>query len=408
MNAGGVRRSAREVPSTSPHGFFRLLLGLLLCGVPFTPCPGNAGSPPTRLDFRISTLPGGGQPFAIVAADLDRNGTTDLAVTNPAAARISLYFGAGDGSFSPPRHIDTGKQARGIVAADFNGDETVDVAVAATRHDEVVVHLGAGGGTFQPGRRVRVGRRPFMLAAVDLDANGATDIAVTNEGEEAEENALSVLLGDGRGGFSHTAMPAGRFASDVAPADFNGDGHMDLAVAAWGSNDVTVRFGGGDGGFTSTGRFTYADGHGIYRVLAADLDRDGQADMAWNDLRRSGLYLLYGDGAGAFPRTRLLPTDAGVRHAVAADLDGDGWLDLVSANTGADTISLLMADGRGDFLPRQNVSVGSVPRMVAVADLDRDGRPDAVVTNMRSNDLHVLLNKGTVEPTEPRREQQRP
>jgi hypothetical protein len=393
---------------TSPDGFFRLLLVLLLCGGAFTPCPGSAGSPPSRLDFRISTLPGGGQPFAIVAADLDHNGKTDLAVTNPTAGRISLYFGAGDGSFSAPRHIDTGKQPRGIVAADFNGDETADLAVAATRHDEVVVHLGAGGGTFQSGRRVRVGRRPFMLAAVDLDANGATDLAVANEGEAAEGNALSVLLGDGQGGFAHTAMPAGRFASDVAAADFNGDGHVDLAVAAWGSNDVIVRFGRGDGTFPSTARFTYAEGHGIYRVLAADLDRDGKADMAWNDLRRSGLYLLYGDGAGGFPRTRSLLTDAGVRHAVAADMDGDGWPDLVSTNTGADTISLLMADGRGGFLPRQNISVGSVPRMVAVADLDRDGRLDAVVTNMRSNDLHVLLNTGRGQGTEPPRKPRRP
>jgi hypothetical protein len=384
------------------HASSRLLLTVLLCGAPFTPCPGNAGSPASRLDFRVSTLPGGGQPFAIVATDLDHDGVTDLAVTNPTAARISLYLGAGDGSFSPPRHIDTGKQPRGIVAADFNGDERADLAVTATRHDEVTVHLGTGGGVFQAGQRVRVGRRPFMLVAVDLDANGATDLAVANEGEAAEGNALSLLFGDGQGGFSHTAMPAGRFASDVAAADFDGDGHVDLAVGAWGSNDVTVCLGRGDGRFTSTARFTYADGHGIYRVLAADLDRDGKADMAWNDLRRSGLYLLYNDGAGAFPRTRSLLTDAGVRHAVAADMDGDGWPDLVSTNTGADTISLLMADGRGGFLPRQNIAVGSVPRMVAVADLDRDGRLDAVVTNMRSNDLHVLLNTGRGAATEPR------
>jgi hypothetical protein len=354
----------------------------------------SAGPAAQQLDLRARTLPGGGQPFAVVAHDLDGDGNADLTVTNSSTSRVSVYLGAGDGSFSPPLSFETGRRPRGIVAADFNRDGTPDLAVAATDRNRVFVHLGRGHGRFQQGTSVPVGRRPFMLTVLDLDSDGALDIAVANEGEAAGGEALSILLGDGKGEFSSRSLSTGRYASDVAAADFNRDGKPDLAVATWGSNDVAVHLGRGDGTFLPPKRFTYAQGHGLYLVLAADLDRDGSPDMVWNDLRRSGLYVLYGDGTGGFPRTRLLATGRGVRHAVARDLNGDGWLDLVSANTGAGDVSVILADGRGDFLPAQTIVAGVLPRTVAAADLNGDRRPDLVVANMKSDDLHVFLNHG--------------
>ncbi len=349
------------------------------------------------LDLRSSSLAGGGQPFAVVAVDLNRDGRVDLAFTNPGVSRISIYLGRGDGTFEPPSHFATGGRPRGIVAADLNGDGVLDLAVAATGQSAAFVHLGAGDGSFGEAKSFRVGSRPFMLEAIDFNHDGHLDLVVANEGEgkEPEEGALSVLLGDGQGGFSVTSIPSGRFGADVAVTDFDGDGNADVALATWGTNDVHVHLGLGDGTFAPRRSFSY-EGHGIYRVLAADLDRDGNPDMILTDVKGSSLYILYGDGQGDFPRTRVLPAGRGVRHAVASDLNGDGWLDLASANTAAGEMSVMLSNGRGDFLRTQNFAVGQFPRTVAAADLNGDQRPDLVVANARSDDITVLLNQGLV------------
>lgn len=382
-----MTNSLRKSAGLRCAGLVLALVALLLSCREATP-PADRG-----LKLVASTLPGGGHPFAIVADDFNRDGKTDLAVTNPKVSKVSIYLGHGDGTFEKPANFATGKQPRGLVAGDFNEDGWLDLAVASTGRNSVSLHLGRGDGSFRVAELFRVGSRPFMLQPADFNHDGHLDLVVSNEGERDNRRGLSVLLGNGRGGFSVSSYPTGRYAADVAPADFNGDGQMDVAVATWGTNDVNVHFGRGDGSFVARNSFTYA-GHGIYRVLAADLNRDGNSDMVWSDLRRDGLYLLYGDGEGGFPVTRLLPAGRGVRHAVAFDLNGDGWLDLIGVNTGAGNISVNLSDGKGDFLPPQTYASGVFPRTVAVADLNGDGRPDLAVANMRSNDVHVFLNQG--------------
>ncbi len=345
------------------------------------------------LDLRSSSLAGAGQPFAVVATDLNRDGKVDLAVTNPKVATISIYLGRGDGTFREPSDFSTRSRPRGITAADFNEDGLLDLAVASTGANAVSLHLGAGDGTFAAATSFPVQSRPFMLEPADLNQDGHLDLVVSNESERETGLGLSVLLGDGAGHFSVSSVSTGRYASDVAVADFNRDGKADVAVSTWGTNDVNVHFGRGDGTVEPRRSFTYK-GHGLYRVLAADLDRDGNPDMVWNDLLRSGLYVLYGDGKGNFPRTQLLPAQRGVRHAAAADLNGDGWLDLVSSNTGAGSISLMLSDGRGGFLPTQNFATGTFTRMTAIADLNGDERLDLAVTNLSSDTITVFLNHG--------------
>ena len=354
----------------------------------------EAATPQTQgLDLQPVSLQGGGHPFGVVAKDFNGDGNVDLAVTSPKVARVSIYLGHGDGSFEPPAHFLTGKQPRGLIAEDFDEDGVPDLAVAATGRNSVFLHRGLGDGRFGGAASFPVNRRPFMLDPGDFNGDGHLDIAVANEGERAVDRGLSLLLGDGKGGFVPRSFSTGRYAADVAVADFDRDGKADVAVATWGTNDVNVHFGKGDGKFGPRRSFTYV-GHGIYRVLAADLDKDGNPDMVWSDLRRNGLYVLYGDGRGGFPRTRLLKAGRGVRHAVAGDLNGDGWLDLVSANTGAGGISVILSDGEGDYLPQQNFKTGVFPRMVAIADMNGDQRPDLAVTNMRSDDVIVFLNQG--------------
>ena len=73
------------------------------------------------------------------------------------------------------------------------------------------------------------------------------------------------------------------FTTDMGPysvisADFNGDGNPDLATASLRSDTVSVLLGDGSGGFGAKTDFT--TGAAPYRVSSADFDGDGNPDLA--------------------------------------------------------------------------------------------------------------------------------
>jgi Bacterial Ig-like domain (group 3)/FG-GAP-like repeat len=184
-------------------------------------------------------------PFFLVVADFNGDGRVDVAVTNDDDGTVSVLISNGDGTFfnAPGSPVPSGNYAPcPIVAADFNGDGIVDLAVANFTPDSgqtvsnVVILLGKGDGSFTnaPGSPVLVGLYPFAMVAADFNQDGNTDLAVDDYGEISDPTtqSLTLLLGDGKGGFSvaGAATQLGDSPQDLAPGDFNGDGTIDLAV----------------------------------------------------------------------------------------------------------------------------------------------------------------------------------
>ena len=81
-----------------------------------------------------------------------------------------------------------------------------------------------------PGSPFAAGSAPVAIATGDFNGDGLLDAVVANQ----NSNTVTVLLGNASGGFTPaTASPfkVGTAPLSVAVADFNGDGHADLAVA---------------------------------------------------------------------------------------------------------------------------------------------------------------------------------
>src|SRR5207244_2353685 len=95
---------------------------------------------------------------------------------------------------------------------------------------------GNGDGTFQPARNFYAGGGPRSVAVADFNGDGHLDLAVAGSG------GVRVLLGNGDGSFqtSPVGYIAGSVPWSVAAGDFNEDGFPDLAVANSGSNDVSI------------------------------------------------------------------------------------------------------------------------------------------------------------------------
>ena len=96
------------------------------------------------------------------------------------------------------------------------------------------------------------------------------------------------------------SFATGEGARSVTSADFDGDGAADLAVANRDSNDVSVLLGDGTGGFGAKTDFALADGASPRSITSADFDGDGAPDLAVENCWSNDVSVLVGDGTGGF------------------------------------------------------------------------------------------------------------
>lgn len=286
--------------------------------------------------------------------------------------------------------IPVGEDPSAVLAADVTGDGVPDLIVAT---DRVSVRVGEGDGEFTPGPSSAAGANPVDLAAADFDEDGHLDLAVANH----ETRYLTLLLGDGTGRFA--AAPGSPLTIDVSPhphavaaTDVDGDGHVDLLVDHRAGEGFLLLRGRGDGRFEASGVIDI--GGDPYRGLAlADLDRDGQVDLVAPIERGVGIAL--GEGEGAF--RRLPELRSGVRRPFAvttADLNGDGIPDLgIGSGEDSDEVALLLGDGTGAFRPVAGSPFTAAPgaTKMSAADLDGDGYEDVLVTSWDAPYLTILF-----------------
>ena len=334
--------------------------------------------------------------------DFNGDGAPDLAFTNEVDNTVSVVLGNGGGGFTPApgSPFGVGATPRSIAVGDFNGDGAPDLAVANVNHSTVSVLLGNGAGGFTPaaGSPVNVGVNPAFVAVGYFNGDGAADLAVAN----ASDNTVSVLLGNGSGGFTPApGSPVGGVVEpfSIAVSDFNGDGVPDLAVANNGDSSVSVLLGNGSGGFTPAVGSPFAVGYVPRSVVVGDFNGDGVADLAVANYGDDNLSVLLGNGSGGFTPAVGSPFPVGhwPRSVAVGDFNADGVADLAVANLGDSNVSVLLGNGVGGFTPTSGspFGIGSGPCSVVVTDFNGDGAPDLAVANRDGNTVSMLLNQFT-------------
>ncbi len=344
----------------------------------------------------------GDYPRSVTTADLDGDGDADLAVANLESDTDSVLLNRGDGTFASHVEYGVGKHPNAVTSADLDGDGDADLATAIDPHTMWVL-LNQGDGTFATPLEYGVGAPPSSLTTADLDGDGDADLATANI-HFANSGTVSVLLNEGDGTFApHVDYGVGDYPQSVTSADLDADGDADLAVAN-GGYTVSVLLNQGDGTFAK--HVEYRVGGPPTSVTSADLDGDGDVDLAttyyyWRVLSGT-ISVLLNLGDGTFAGY----VDYGVGHhpssLTSADLDGDGDADLAAANASfypyvGSTVSVLLNHGDGTFARHVEYGVGDHPFSVTSADLDGDGDADLATANIHfanSGTVSVLLNEG--------------
>ena len=212
-------------------------------------------------------------------------------------------------------------------------------------------------------------RTPSALAAADFDGDGHVDLAVASTGA----NDVLLLLGDGHGGFRvGKSFPAGANPTELFAADFDHDGHPDLAIANHDTTYVTILLGDGHGGMRpgpGSPLTVHSKPH-PHTIDGCDANGDGNLDLVIDDWAENRLTLLLGDGKGGFAVPGA-PIEVGrkpYRNLRLADLDGDGHCDIAAPSYGSGVVTVLVGDGHGGFRAGAPIPAGPAPFTVEVAD----------------------------------------
>lgn len=396
------------------------------------------------------TFRSGNESTALTSADFDGDDAPDLAVANEGVYASSIFLGEADGTFqtTPTRSIGQGEtldsELRGVGSADLDGDgaqdvlasyrlglavlpgngdgtvgtqRTVDIPTPFTwstadlnddgaldivyaRLDSPIlsVRLGKGDGTFRDpesnpeGSTRSVGENPTSVQTADLDGDGQMDAVTANE---TGEN-VTVLLGNGDGSFEEGKNldlgSNGNDPTDVATADLDGDGALDIVTSNRSDQGVSVLLGRGDGTFEDVENYDTDSSVTPEAVGVADLNGDGSPDVVVGGHESGrGLSVLLGNGDGSLQAPQNVERE--VTDLLVGDFDGNGDADVFSVHNGGDAGLVWRGNGEGDIEQFQGYYTGGErPESVATTDLDGDGYLDIVVANNVSNDVGILLN----------------
>jgi hypothetical protein len=256
---------------------------------------------------------------------------------------------------------------------------------------------------------------PAHAEVADLDRDGIDDILVADLGVPipSDDRLGRVLWLKGRkdGGYETRILLSrlGRVC-DVEPADFDGDGDLDLVVAVFGwhvAGEILLleqrRAADGSVAFI---RRALDDRHGTIHVPVVDLNRDGRPDfVALIAQEFETVVAFLNEGGGTFAKRTLFsaPHPAfGCSGLQMIDLDGDGDLDAVLSNGDVYDSPLIKPyhgvswlENRGPERPFVHHAIGAIygAHRALGGDIDGDGDMDVVATSFLGEPFYGAIRK---------------
>jgi uncharacterized repeat protein (TIGR01451 family) len=233
---------------------------------------------------------------------------------------------------------------------------------------------------FAPATAYPVGTTPSAIIVGDFNGDGKPDLAVANFGS----SNVSVLLNKGDGTF-HAAVtsPSSAAPQAMASGDFNGDSKLDLVLVNQGtppsgpSGAVILLPGNNDGTFQAPVQIQ-AD---LYpaSVAVADLNADGKPDLIVGDAVSGTLTMLMGKGDGTFEKPSIVTLANGfIAALVVGDFNADKNVDVVAAISSG-PVFILSGKGDGSFqAPVQIAAAATFPHLL-VGNFDADSKLDLVL-----------------------------
>ena len=399
---------------------------------------------------------------SVVAADFNKDGFTDAALTNFGTGygggdgtipgtTITVLYGRTDGSGGFVRdQLNTGGSNVSFVSiADINGDTWLDLIVSNANQQNtgsvsVFENDGAGNFSLVGTPFSTFGNNASWVGMADITGDGKLDAVVSNFGkvDGATVTGNNVTVFQGNGDFTFVASPVTTLAPEIqfvptslAVDDFDGDGFQDIAAVSPGvptseggpypPGTIYVFSGTGSGGF---GTPNQEDSGGVFpvNIQVADLNGNGKKDLIVANAGDPNHAIEFtGNSVGVLLNvsssgnvnfsapTSLTANTYGTFAVAVADFDLDGDADIASVNHGfyqatspPAFVSIYLGNGAGAFTPPAPPIPGKYDtgtglgggQYLAVGNFDSVGSPDLIVAHS-SNLVGLLYNTTVAGPS---------
>lgn len=360
----------------------------------------------TYVDATATHVPEAKQLHALDAAfvDVDKDGDLDVILAVEGAAN-RLYINDGKGRLSWRQGVfgSIAHDTEHVLSADFNRDGFADVMFIAEDDQVHQLFLGDGRGKFTDASdRLPARSEGNGLAIGDVNRDGLPDVVLGNSGTQGQN---FLWLNDAaRPGYfvdvTTTHLPAVNDATqDIALADLDGDGDLDMVVANEAPPNRLL-LNDGKGKFTeASDRLWLAVELHTREVHVFDATHDGKPDILFLNLTSNNrgrekdpqARLLVNDGRGRFideTTVRLPRNTFSSWGGEVVDFNDDGHLDLIVSAIDVPGFTPLQVrayanDGKGTF---KDVTADVIPAStigrswsMAVGDLDGNGKDDVFI-----------------------------
>ncbi|MCP4704754.1 MAG: T9SS type A sorting domain-containing protein [candidate division Zixibacteria bacterium] len=209
-----------------------------------------------------------------VVADFNGDLRPDIASTHSILDSVSVSLNDGDSTYTTTR-FDLMSGSISIVAAKFNADVFIDLAVSCSNGIIWYLENDQAGG-FTPIVQIGGTAGNVYLGTADLNGDGVFDLAEAH----ATTDTVKTWINNGTGTFvfANSYFVGGEFPQAVAFGDFDADTELDMVISSWADENIKFFTGSGSGVFTYD--TTYSIGGRPRGLCPADLDGDGYIDLA--------------------------------------------------------------------------------------------------------------------------------